>query len=170
MWIVRRIRHYFGDTYLGTLSRFEEHERRILMILLTLLMEAQQGSIDLDTESNVEAEKDFRSNFHSQWRLLCKLELSQATGIFCTASTAGRKALRWFQPNIILLEEASQLTDPEVLNAIIRFYQPKEFKVVISGDPKQLPPTVLALKKNEGTAQMRLSLLDRQIQLGAPHI
>ncbi|KAK5449337.1 ATP-dependent helicase NAM7 [Exophiala xenobiotica] len=92
MWIVRRIRHYFGDTYLGTLSRFEEHERRILMTLLTLLMEAQQGSIDLDTESNVEAEKDFRSNFHSQWRLLCKLELSQATGIFCTCQHRRQKS------------------------------------------------------------------------------
>lgn len=67
--------------------------------------------------------------------------------------------------NITLIEEASQ-TDPDVLNTIIRFHQPKDFKVIVPRNPQQLPPTVLELKKNEAASQMRLCPLERQIQLG----
>jgi hypothetical protein len=67
--------------------------------------------------------------------------------VLCTASAAGRKSLRTFQPEIVLVEEASQITEQTCLISIMRNYS-NFIKVILSGDKRQLPPTVLSAGQN----------------------
>jgi predicted DNA helicase len=64
--------------------------------------------------------------------------LSQTEVILTTNSTAGNEFLEGKKFEILIVDEASQSTEPSVLIPLI-----KAQKVIMAGDHKQLPPTVL---------------------------
>lgn len=102
------------------------------------------------------------------WTQLQELYLQDARIVFCTASTAGRKALRGFRPSYLIVEEASQMVETQALNAIMRNYSSLR-KVVLSGDMAQLPPTVLSAKYSECSNLEEVSFFKRMIKTGHPH-
>jgi len=66
--------------------------------------------------------------------------------VFATASTAGQPLLRSFPASICLVEEACQLREDEAISSYIRYYETLQ-KVVMVGDPKQLPPCVIIVAR-----------------------
>ncbi|KAJ5885199.1 hypothetical protein N7495_009709 [Penicillium taxi] len=103
------------------------------------------------------------------WLKLQQLYLRTAKIVLCTASTAGRKSLRGFRPDFLVVEEASQMIESQALNAMMR-HLPSLKKVILSGDASQLPPTVISSASNECFDTQKVSLFERLIRTGHPHI
>jgi hypothetical protein len=109
-----------------------------------------------------------RSSFNSTWRQVQKFYLYHARAILCTASTAGRPALRAYPAQFIIVEEAAQVGESDTLNGIIRFY-PTLRKLIFCGDHKQLPCTVISQGTNEYALQESMSLMERLIRTTFPY-
>lgn len=101
------------------------------------------------------------------WVELQVFYLREAGVVMCTASTAGRPGLRRFRPDILIIDEASQISEATCLNPMIRFYSSLK-KIVLCGDTAQLPPTVTGLARNEFLESEKLSLFERLIKTGVP--
>ncbi|KAI9038592.1 uncharacterized protein KD926_010637 [Aspergillus affinis] len=113
--------------------------------------------------------KRLNSEYNRAWFDLQEFYVKNSRIILCTSSTAGRKALRGFAPEIILLEEATQITESVAVNSFIRYYRSAK-KVILSGDVAQLPPTVTSFGKNEAYEAERLSLFERFLKTGVRHV
>lgn len=101
------------------------------------------------------------------WRSLQHFYLRHARIVLVTASTAGRKVLRGFQAQRVIIDEAAQLTEADSVNAIVRNYR-NLWKVILIGDRKQLPPTVPSMKANEFCEEQKRSLMGRMEDTGVP--
>ncbi|KAJ5805202.1 hypothetical protein N7474_011089 [Penicillium riverlandense] len=104
-------------------------------------------------------------NYRKWWLALQEFYLKKAKVVLCTASTAGRKSLCSFQPEIVLVEEASQITEQTCLIPIMRNYA-NLTKVILSGDKRQLPPIVLSAGQNECYNADKMSLFERMLDSG----
>ncbi|KAF3481353.1 uncharacterized protein GIQ15_04112 [Arthroderma uncinatum] len=125
--------------------------------------------VELEPEDADELVRILISAERAAWLRLQELYVSQARIIFCTASTASRKSLRGFKPAIVIVDEASQLTEATCLNGIVKYYSSLE-KVVLSGDAAQLPPTVTSFNRNEFYESDKLSLFERLLKTGVPGV
>ncbi|KAK2756695.1 hypothetical protein FQN54_005141 [Arachnomyces sp. PD_36] len=103
----------------------------------------------------------------SAWEELQGFYLRHAKIVLCTAFTAGRKALRNFKPMFVVADEASQMSESTCVNGFIRSYSTLK-KLILSGDPAQLSPTVTSLNTNECYESEKLSLFERLIQARYP--
>ncbi|GAB6099924.1 IGHMBP2 family helicase [Halanaerocella petrolearia] len=86
-------------------------------------------------------------------------ELTAEADVICaTNSTAGSQVLEEQEFDLLLIDEATQATEPSALIPLI-----KADKVVLAGDHKQLPPTIL----NEEAARKGLSksLFERLLEV-----
>ncbi|KAE8138859.1 P-loop containing nucleoside triphosphate hydrolase protein [Aspergillus pseudotamarii] len=90
------------------------------------------------------------------WRELQRFYLKRARIVLCTASTAGRK-------------EASQLTEATAVNGIARYLGSVK-KIVLSGDIRQLGPTVTSIYANEFYDFEKLSLFERLLSQDVPDV
>jgi len=70
--------------------------------------------------------------------------LERGEVICATNSTAGSEILRDFQFDTLFIDEATQSTEPSSLIPLV-----KARKVVMAGDHKQLPPTVMSYEAND---------------------
>ncbi|KAK2777034.1 hypothetical protein FQN52_003261, partial [Onygenales sp. PD_12] len=120
-------------------------------------------------DNPVTTERQAFLGFVQAWKTLQKYYVSRARLVLCTATTAGRAALRNYSPSYAIVEEASQMTETVCLNGFVRFCPSLE-KVVLSGDPAQLPPTVTSSDANECFASEKLSLHERLIKSQFPSI
>ncbi|XRM47494.1 hypothetical protein ABZX51_010465 [Aspergillus tubingensis] len=122
-----------------------------------------------DPEGPEDVLKTLVTSYKRAWLELQQFYLEQANIVLCTASTAGRKALRRFCPRIVIVEEATQITESTAISPLIRFY-PSIRKVIMSGDIAQLPPTVTSVSQNEAYNSECLSLFERLHTTGVRHI
>ena len=99
------------------------------------------------------------------WRNLQSFYLKHAKIVFCTAQTAGRRILKLFRAQRVIVEEAGQLDEPNTLNSFVRSYSTLR-KVILSGDEFQLPPTVISHNLNEAALYRKVSLLERLVNSG----
>ncbi|MBU1622371.1 MAG: IGHMBP2 family helicase [Nanoarchaeota archaeon] len=76
---------------------------------------------------------------------------------FCTNSLAGTPEIRSMKFDLVVIDEATQATEPSI---IIPLSLGK--KVVLAGDHKQLPPTVLSQEKNK-ISELSVSLFEKII-------
>jgi uncharacterized membrane protein YgcG len=91
--------------------------------------------------------------------------LRQADVICCTCAGAGSDFLEKFNFAAVLLDEASQVTEPSSLVAVAKGCH----QLVLVGDHKQLPPTVIC--RDAGLAGLSTSLFDRMTNMGVkPHL
>jgi hypothetical protein len=111
--------------------------------------------------------RELQEGFQKLWGKLQEFYLKQARVVFCTADTAGRHILRGFRPHVVLIEEASQIAETLCLVPIMSNYS-SLYRVILSGDTAQLPPTVLSRNKNECFQAEQLSLFERLILSGHP--
>ncbi len=82
--------------------------------------------------------------------------------VFTTNSTAGSEILRNVDFDVVMIDESTQATEPSSLVPLI-----KGKNLILAGDHKQLPPTILSEKaKREG---LEKSLFERLISL-YPHL
>ncbi|MCD6276484.1 MAG: IGHMBP2 family helicase [Thermoplasmata archaeon] len=72
--------------------------------------------------------------------------LKRADVICATNSTAGSEVLENCQFDVIFIDEATQSTEPSTLIPIV-----KGNKIIMAGDHKQLPPTVMSFEARELT-------------------
>lgn len=103
------------------------------------------------------------------WENLQRFYINHAKIILCTASTAGRKSLRYYKPTFVIVEEASQMTESVCLNGIIRSYATSK-KVIMSGDVAQRPRTVCSVGRNECFESEKMSLFERLLKSGHPAV
>ena len=86
--------------------------------------------------------------------------LRQADVVCCTCSGAGSDMLEKFNFSAVLLDEASQVTEPSSLVPLSKGCH----QLVLVGDHKQLPPTVTC--RDAGNAGLSTSLFDRLANMG----
>jgi predicted DNA helicase len=84
--------------------------------------------------------------------------ISEARVICSTCSGAGSEFLEGEEFDLVVIDEATQATEPSALIPLI-----KARKAVLAGDHKQLPPTVLSREAEEGG--LGISLFERMISL-----
>lgn len=140
------------------IQRELEGENRLFAEPLDLLEGV--SSPELPQEQQETEHESLAKSLKRAWIELQSFYISQARIIFCTASSAGRKSLWNYKPVCIVMEEASQMTETTCLNAMAKYY-PSTQKIILSGDPNQLPPTVTSLARNECYESEKLSLLER---------
>ncbi|PIG89627.1 hypothetical protein AARAC_008933 [Aspergillus arachidicola] len=88
--------------------------------------------------------------------------------LLCTASTAGRKLRQWLRSSTAIIEEASLLTEPTVINGrALKLGSIK--KIILSGDIDQLGPTVPFINANEFYDSENMSPFARLLHLGVPN-
>ncbi|KAL2834982.1 P-loop containing nucleoside triphosphate hydrolase protein [Aspergillus cavernicola] len=107
--------------------------------------------------------------YRRAWGDLQEFYLTEAKVVFCTASTASRRALRGFKPTVLIIEEASQIPESICLIPMIRYY-PSLGRIVLSGDTAQLPPVITSDGHNEFLESEKLSLFERLLSSGIPDI
>lgn len=91
--------------------------------------------------------------------------LRQADVVCCTCAGAGSDFLDKFNFSAVLLDEASQVTEPSSVVPLSKGCH----QLVLVGDHKQLPPTVIC--RDAGLAGLSTSLFDRLTNLGVkPHL
>lgn len=110
--------------------------------------------------------KRFIQGLRRSWLELQEFYIERAKIVLCTASTASRTALRKFT---VIVEEASEMTETVCLNSIVRYYRSAK-NVVLSGDIAQLPPTVTSVNRNGFFDSEKLSLFERLLRTGVPHV
>lgn len=99
------------------------------------------------------------------WRNLQAFYVKNAKIILITAQTAGRRIMKSFPAHRVIVEEAGQLDEPNTLNAFVRSFKTLR-KVILSGDPQQLPCTVMSYNYNEAGNNRQKSLLERLTMTG----
>lgn len=74
--------------------------------------------------------------------------------------------MKSFPAQRVIIEEAGQLNEPNSLNAFVRSYSTLR-KVTWSGDPDQLPPTLLSYDLNEASLYRKTSQREPLVQMGS---
>ena len=107
--------------------------------------------------------------FNSVWLNVQKFYLRRARGIFVNAATAGVQPLRVVPVSIVVVDEASQIKEIEVLNATVRHMANSRLrKIAQFGDQAQLGPHCQSHKQSEFEDSTTMSLFDRLIESGFP--
>ncbi len=84
--------------------------------------------------------------------------LEDASIIFATTSTAGSDILYDQEFDVVIIDEATQATEPSALIAAV-----KGKRLILAGDHKQLPPTILSMEAKE--QGLERSMFERFIEL-----
>lgn len=110
-----------------------------------------------ERESLSESEQ---GRYRRQLRKFEKEIISRSDIVCCTCSTAFDSRLRQFRFDCLLVDEATQATEPEVLLPMLK--GPRQ--VILIGDHMQLGPVVLS--KEAAQSGMNRSLFERMVKLG----
>ncbi|CAK1360854.1 unnamed protein product [Cercospora beticola] len=106
--------------------------------------------------------EDLRTKFHDALRALQVGYAATSKGILSTAAAASRPFLRRFRPHALLMAESSQMTEARAVHPIVLAAQSRLDRVLIIGDPKQLPAAIFSLR-NIFTEYGKRSLMERLI-------
>ena len=104
--------------------------------------------------------------FNKAMRTLRREVLSKKARVVLTtcANSANRDLAKFFKPDIVIIDEAAQGTEPDMLVPMLTFPTAKSY--IFFGDPRQLKPTVLNTINSEFHNQLALSLFARLEALG----
>lgn len=120
-------------------------------------------------EELTQIQRDITRETTKAWRNLQAFYIKHAKIVFVTAQTAGRRILKSFRAQRVIIEEAGQLDEANSVNAFIRSFSTLR-KVIWTGDPAQLPPSVLGYNRNEAAKYRATSQMERLIQTGLDFI
>jgi hypothetical protein len=113
---------------------------------------------------NTSVDGDAAAARHKFMELLSRIQIKtigEASGLFSTAAAASTRLVGGFQPASIIIDEASQAKEFDVVTCITGLLQKsKVARILFVGDHHQLPPVVLA-KFNPFANQAKLSLFER---------
>ena len=106
----------------------------------------------------------FRDRDTEEWKNAQKKVIQDAKIIFSTLSLTGNKKFEGLQFDYLIVDEACQSNELETLIAL----QLNPSKVVLVGDEKQLPPTVMS--KNHAETRYSRSLFERLLHCNVDKI
>jgi hypothetical protein len=116
----------------------------------------------------VEYEQELRVQLIKILRKVQQKLVENAKGIFTTSAATSSFILRTFKPHTLIIDEASQAAEPEVVYPILHALHAGQLRrVLIVGDPNQLPPMIVA-QRNPFSLQGKQSLLERLIKANFP--
>ncbi|KAI0563200.1 endonuclease [Gracilaria domingensis] len=126
-----------------------------------------ERSLDSQLERNrrvrrarLEAERGAQVNLRTIEKEVANEILKQADVIVATCVGCGRDELKGFEFSLVVIDEATQVTEPD---SLIPFSCSRNFETqcVLVGDHFQLPPTVLSTNPSAKTAGLEVSLFLR---------
>lgn len=106
----------------------------------------------------------FRDRETKEWKNAQKQVIQDAKIIFSTLSMTGNKKFEGLEFDYLIVDEACQSNELETLIAL----QLNPSKVVLVGDDKQLPPTVMS--KNHAETRFSRSLFERLLHCNVDKI
>ena len=113
-------------------------------------------------------DQQIRDDFWATLLIVQSQYVSRARCIFTKAANSSCTLAKSLNPTTIIVDDASQAVEPEVVHAILRGVAGGKLRrVLIVGDDNQLPPVIVA-KRNPFQAQGKLSLLERLNKAGYP--
>ncbi|KAL8988540.1 MAG: hypothetical protein Q9177_002404 [Variospora cf. flavescens] len=129
--------------------------------------EHREQSIPLEGEGNdMPAEESA-----AVWLEIQKEILRRAEVVFITADSAGHRAATLCHVNLVIVDEASQLREYQVVNATARHVISGAIKkLALFGDQKQLGPLILRHHVNEFSQIASQGHMQRQVGLGQPYL
>ncbi len=93
-----------------------------------------------------------------------------AKGIFSTDAVTVSPLLRRYIPNALVFDEASQMLEARTLFALIRSAKGRQLeRLLLIGDRHQLP-TLIKADRNVFAQTCKMSMFERLIRAGTPHI
>ena len=101
--------------------------------------------------------EDLKIILNKKLNMLYKKAISEAQVICATNSASGMDILEDEKFNVLIIDEATQATEPSCLIPLI-----KSKKVILIGDHKQLPPTILSEKAKK---RLSVTLFERLIKM-----
>lgn len=120
-------------------------------------------SMRLKTEEEQESSKLFSALLTD---ILAKADIVLGT----VAAMAASRYHEPLHPQLVVVEEATRLNEPEILAALVPLACHKP-SIVMIGDPKQFSPRVETTEENNAFAeQLSVSLMERLILGGFPHV
>ena len=124
----------------------------------------EKGSMSTDTYDTHEMYKQAQKNNYliqeqiKRTKAIIHKEITNNARIFfCTNSLSGSPEIRSLKFDLIVIDEATQSTEPSILIPLSLGN-----KILLAGDHKQLPPTVLSVDKNR-QSELSISLFEKII-------
>ncbi|KAL8945387.1 MAG: hypothetical protein Q9211_000096 [Gyalolechia sp. 1 TL-2023] len=146
----------------------ENYDGRLAQLIRELFSaEEREATIPVQDDEN---DKGGLSGVSAAWLQLQKEILSKADVVFVVADTASMRPLMWHTADLVILDEASQLKDYQVVNATARHLKMGKLqKLALFGDQAQLGPTVLCTTVSEFADMAAKGFMKAQIDRGQPH-
>ncbi|KKK27153.1 hypothetical protein ARAM_003618 [Aspergillus rambellii] len=107
--------------------------------------------------------------FRDALEALQRYYTARGKGILCPARSVGKAALRELRPLYILMENASSISEPACLTALVEHY-PSTKKITLVGDSCQSPVPVTSWQGNDCLEVERISLFERLQATGMPAV
>lgn len=154
--------HIVTRTRNAYLTSSDKESRLLLAFVREQYFMQREGNIDLSRE-NLGAmavdefpnrHRELQNAFRHSWERLQEYYLKRANVVLCAASTAAGSLPGKCSESIVLLEEASQMSEVVCLLAVVPHFCSTK-KIIFPRDCTQLPPTVMALSTSEGCHGLR---------------
>lgn len=117
-------------------------------------------------EDFIEQQQRLEKRFHRAVQTLQQQYVKVTKGIFSTAAAGNGQLLRFVAPNAVIMDEASQLMEARAVSPLVHAMRAGNLcRILLIGDDKQLPPTVLA-PRNPFSDYGAISLFERLIRSG----
>ena len=144
-----------------------ENEHQDLMAVIDAGIDFWTLKFEWKTETEfVELQQQLERSFNNKLRHLQAQYIKAAHGIYSTAAAANGPLLRKWAPHAVIMDEASQFMEARAVSALVHAVSGKKLRrIMLIGDDKQLPPTLLA-KRNPFSKTGEVSLFERLIATG----
>jgi len=151
------------ENYLKPLPKFRRGLSDEQILLLAKYSMTDRGLKKFQIKSMAEWIKlqkrieELKEVLNKKLNILYKKAISEAQVICATNSAAGMDILEDEKFDVLIIDEATQATEPSCLIPLI-----KSKKVILIGDHKQLPPTILSEKAKK---RLSITLFERLIKI-----
>lgn len=154
----------FGSSTSSQQSSLDRDQMRIISELNSVvnapLMHEDDGGLNRKVRNRQLEEK---------WNNAQRHFLGRAQVILSTCANTWSRIMGDFHPNICIVDEAGQVSEPECLVPLVTYLGSLR-NIGMVGDIKQLPPTVTSIDHNEFADQLSTSLFARLLKNGVTPI
>ncbi|TKX27200.1 AAA domain-containing protein 1 [Elsinoe australis] len=158
------------DDRLGKIKYAQERQDLEKLAAARSAALAGPADITLGDAKRMEEDLKLRKEYLRALRQVQRGLVAAARGIFSTVSAASGMLVPAFKPNWVIMDEASQFAEAKAAFALLHaFKQGNLQRIILVGDDKQLPPTLMA-SINPFAATGSASLFERLMMGGTPSI
>lgn len=149
----------------------DEHDDLVTLAHAYRTLYGLKEEKDQSPEDLIQEQKRLERKYINQLRLVQARYTARAMGVFSTAAAASGPFLRnHFNAQSVIMDEASQFLEARAVHPLLHAAGKGSLtRVILIGDEKQLPPTIMA-PKNPFASSAEVSLFERLIMSGAQPI